>query len=286
MAVSSLARGLLPSGPMFGSSRIVEFTGPPGSGKSTLAEHCARVLRERGLRIPERDEVRPLHLRHGWIGRLAGPQVRERDVAGQRLEYFKEVETPFLLRRFRLFHPRAWRRWREAVAAVRERDAATAEKLERWVERSLITWLLLRAHRRRMDLFLWEEGIAHRALNLFAHPDAPLDEERLASFLRAWPFPDVLVYVDADLDACLERLARRGLPERLAGCGPGEVQSFVERGARVARAIADEARRRRLPVFEIENRADSADAFLASDACTALPGSLAEALRARPRSAA
>jgi energy-coupling factor transporter ATP-binding protein EcfA2 len=271
---------------MFGRSRVVEFTGPPGGGKSTLAERCAQVLRERGLRIPERDEIRALHLRHGWIGRLAGSQVHERDVAGQRLEYFKEVETPLLLRRFRLFHPRAWRRWREAVADVRERDTASAEMLERWVERSVLTWLMLHAQRRRMDLFLWEEGIAHRAVNLFAHPDAPLDEARLAAFLRAWPFPNALVHVDADVDACVERLAERGLPERLSDCTPEQVRSFVERGARVARAIAAEARRRRLPVFEIENRADSAQAFLASEACNALPDALADALRARPRSAA
>lgn len=271
---------------MFGRSRVVEFTGPPGGGKSTLADRCARVLRERGLQIPERDDVRALHLRYGWIGRLAGSQVRERDVAGQRLEYFKEVETPFLLRRFRLFHPRAWRHWREAVADVRDRDAASAEMLERWVERSVLTWLMLRAQRRRMDLFLWEEGIAHRAVNLFAHPDAPLDEARLVAFLRAWPFPDALVYVDADVDACLARLGERGLPERLADRAPAEVRGFVERSADVARAIAEEARRRRLPVFELGNRADSADAFLASDACVALPDALLGALRARPRSAA
>ncbi len=271
---------------MFGRSSVVEFTGPPGGGKSTLAEHCARELRERGLRIPERDEVRALHLRHGWIGRLAGAQMSERDVAGQRLEYFKEVETPLLLRRFRLFHPRAWRRWREAVADVRERDAASAEMLERWVERSVLTWLLLRAQRRRMDLFLWEEGIAHRAVNLFAHPDAPLDEARLVAFLRAWPFPDALVHVDADVDACVERMARRGLPERLAACGPDQARGFVERGAQVARAIVDEARRRRLPVFELSNRAASSEAFLALEPCVALPGALADALRARPRSVA
>lgn len=271
---------------MFGRSRVVEFTGPPGGGKSTLAERCAQVLRERGLRIPERDEVRALHLRYGWIGRLAGSQVRERDVAGQRLQYFKEVETPLLLRRFRVFHPRGWRRWREAVADVRERDAASAEMLERWVERAVLMWLMLRAQRRRIDLFLWEEGIAHRAVNLFAHPDAPLDEARLVSFLRAWPFPDALVHVDADVDACLARLAERGLPERLADRAPAEVRSFVERGARVTRAIAEEARRRGLPVFELTNRAGSAQAFLASDPCTALPEALADALRVRPRPAA
>jgi hypothetical protein len=271
---------------MLGRSRIVEFSGPPGGGKSTLARHCAEVLRGRGLRIPAAGEVRALHLRHGWIGRLAGSQMGEREVAGQRLEYFKDVETPWLLRRFRLGHPRAWRRWREAVADVRERDPATAEKLERWVERSVLTWMLLRAHRRRMDLFLWEEGIAHRAVNLFAHPDGPFDEARLARFLAAWPFPDALVHVHADSEACLARLAGRGLPERLADADPVRVRTFVERSERVTRAIAEEAGRRGLPVFDVPNRADSVEAFLASAPCAGLPDALQDALRVRPRPSA
>jgi hypothetical protein len=271
---------------MLGRSRIVEFTGPPGGGKSTLAAHCADVLRGRGLRIPAADEIRALHLRHGWIGRLAGSQMGEREVAGQRLEYFKEVETPLLLRRFRIVHARAWRRWREAVADVRERDAATAEKLERWVERSVLTWMLLRAQRRRMDLFLWEEGIAHRAVNLFAHPDGPFDEGRLLRFLRVWPFPDALVHVHAEPRACLARMAERGLPERLADADDAQVATFVERSERVTRAIAAEARRRRLPVFEVANRADSAEGFLASQACASLPDDLQAALRVRPRPSA
>ena len=266
--------------------RIVEFTGAPGSGKSTLAERCTELLRERGLRVPPRDAIRNLYLRHGWVGKLAGAQVREREVAGQRLEYFKDVETPFLLRRFRTFHRAGWRRYREALAAIRERDSATAETLERWVERSVLTWLMLRSQARRMDLFLWEEGIAHRALNLFADPVSALDEQALQRFLRVWVFPDVLVHVQAELDDCCRRMAARGLPERLAGCDPAEIQAFVQSGARVAQAIADEARRRRIPVFEVPNRYASADALRAAPVCEELARDLAGAVRAAPRSGA
>jgi energy-coupling factor transporter ATP-binding protein EcfA2 len=266
--------------------RIVEFTGAPGSGKSTLAERCTELLRERGLRVPQREAVRDLYLRHGWVGRLAGAQVREREVAGQRLEYFKDVETPFLLWRFRSFHRAGWRRYREALAEIRERDGAAAETLERWVERSILTWLMLRSQARRMDLFLWEEGIAHRAMNLFADPQRALDEAALQRFLRAWVFPDVLVHVESEPDGCCRRMAARGLPERLVGRSQAEVRAFVESGARVARAIRDEARRRRLPVFEVSNRYPSAAALRAAPACEELARDLAGAVRAAPRSGA
>jgi len=266
--------------------RIVEFTGAPGAGKSTVAAHCALLLEARGLRIPPRQAVRDLYLRHGWVGRLAGPQVREREVAGQRLEYFKEVETPFLLWRFRARHRRGWRLFRAELEGLRAADAEEAETLERWVEQSILTYMMLRSQARRMDLFLWEEGIAHRSVNLFADPERPLDPGRLDAFLRAWVFPDALVHVQAEPEDCLARVAARGLPARLQDRGPDAVRAFLERGAAVCRAIAAEARRRRIPTFDLENRHGSVEALAASPACRTLADDLVRALRAGPRSAA
>ncbi len=257
---------------------VVEFTGSPGAGKSTVASRCAELARARGLRVPEREAVRDLYLRHGWLGRLAGPQLAEREVAGQRLEYFKEVETPRLLRGFRLRHPRGWRGYRAALEEIRADDPDEAEVLERWVDQSILTWRMLRRRASRVDFFAWEEGIAHRALNLFVRPGRPLDEDAVRAFLRRWALPDALVWVQADTDACLSRMAARGLPERLVGHGPEAVRAFVESGARVSAAIAAEARRRGLPVLELENRQPDRAALLASGACEELLERLLAAL--------
>jgi hypothetical protein len=271
---------------MFRRGRIVEFTGPPGGGKSTLVVSCSEILRERGYRVPALDSVRGLYLRHNWIGRLAGRQVRERDIAGQRLEYFKEVEAPRLLARFRRRHAAGWDCYRRELGVLRERDPAGAEKLERWIDQSALTWMMLRAQARRMDLFLWEEGIAHRAVNLFADPEHPVDADRLGAFLAGWAFPDALVHVQADAPDCVERMATRGLPERLAGYGRDEIRAFVERGAEVSAGIAQEARRRGLPVFDVANRFDSVQSLEGSPVPAALADDLVHQLRAKPRSGA
>jgi hypothetical protein len=265
---------------------LVEFTGPPGAGKSALAARVAELFAARGLRVPARAAIRDLHLRHGWIGRLAGAQLGREEVAGQRLEYFKDVETPWLLRRFRWRHPLGWRRCQAELAALRRADPDDAETVARWIEQSVLTYAMLRAQARRIDAFLWEEGIAHRAVNLFVRPGAPLDLAAVRGFLRRWAFPDALVHVDADLDACVARLASRGGTDRLAGRGPAEVRAFVEAAAAVAQEIVAEARRRRIPTFAFENRYPTLEALIASPACVALADGLQRALRAAPRSAA
>jgi hypothetical protein len=265
---------------------LVEFTGPPGAGKSALATRCAEILSARGLRVPPRSALRDLYLRHGWIGKLAGSQLAREEVAGQRLEYFKQVETPWLLRGFRWRHPRAWRRLQAELEDLRRDDPHEAETVEHWVEQSLLTFQMLRSQAQRMDAFLWEEGIAHRAVNLFVRAGAPVDLARVRGFLRRWPFPDALVRVDADAGACAARLSARGGTDRLFGRDAAEVHGFVEAAAAVALEIEAEARRRGRPTFVFENRYASLEALLAAPACEALADDLARALRARPRSAA
>jgi hypothetical protein len=265
---------------------IVEFTGPPGSGKSELALRCAELLAARGLRVPARPELRSLYMRHGWIGRLAGAQLARDDVAGQRLEYFKEVETPWLLRGFRLRHPRGWRRYRAELAALRAAAPDEAENVERWVEQSVLVFQMLRSQARRMDMFLWEEGIVHRAVNLLVRPGAAPDLARAAAFLRVWAFPDLLVRVLADSSDCAARLAARGGTDRLHGRSASDVLEFVAAADAVAGLAEAEARRRGIPVLRFENRYASREELLAAPACEALAEALAQAARARPRSAA
>jgi hypothetical protein len=138
------------------------------------------------------------------------------------------------------------------------------------VERGIRQFVMARARSSQLDLVLCDEGIAHRSITLFVRARPRLDLERLRDFLRSWALPDRVVHVRASLDRCAERAWSRGVPKRLEGSGDAELREFLGACATVSAEIAREARRRGLPVLEIENEHPSAEELLDSPQCAAL----------------
>ena len=78
------------------------------------------------------------------------------------------------------------------------------------------------------------------------------------------------MHVRASLERCAERAWSRGVPKRLEGGGDAELREFLEACATVSAEIAQEARRRGLPVLEIDNEYPSPEDLLESPQCAAL----------------
>jgi glycosyltransferase involved in cell wall biosynthesis len=87
------------------------------------------------------------------------------------------------------------------------------------------------------EIALFDEGLAHRAINLFSS-SAPGTAGAVRDYLWRIPPPDLLVYVDAGSDVSYGRLLRRGLPKAITGREPAAVQRYLE----VARAISEQIR--------------------------------------------
>lgn len=187
----------------------IELAGPVGAGKSSLLPLVAAAYVRQGRGVMALDEA----LRRAGLHTRSLPLSRKiRDA---------RLASAFLARRPRLA-------WHAACAAA-------SLPVPMWHRRAITGRILALAasdHRVRRrsgrDVILVDEGWVHRAVNLFAWGDRPIDE-RLDAYLSVIPRPDAVVLIDSPEIVIRERLAIRGLPKRLRSSTPDETKRFLER---------------------------------------------------------
>jgi Ser/Thr protein kinase RdoA (MazF antagonist) len=183
---------------------IVELAGPIGAGKSSLAKGLPEALRTRGVAASHLDDIARFDRPQTWLWNA----------------------------RFAAAYPQlVWAAWRALARAPLP-----------WWHRRLIFGLVLGVggrieYARRLvpphHVVLVDEGLVHRAVNLFGWYDSP-PTEAVRGYISLVPLPDALVAVDADPDAARQRAIARGLPKRLTGRSQEDVDAFVARARDVA----------------------------------------------------
>jgi Ser/Thr protein kinase RdoA (MazF antagonist) len=204
---------------------IVELAGPVGAGKSAVARGLPEALRARGISASHLDDVARFSRPRAWVWSA----------------------------RFAIGHPRlAWAAWRAVAGAP----------LPRWHRRLILGLVLgvggrIEYARRRVPprhIVLVDEGLVHRAVNLFGWHTSPRTEA-VRRYISLVPLPDAVIAVDTDPDLARERVKGRGLPKRLVGKSDADVAAFVSRAREVATtAIAATARRNGVTMIRIRNR--------------------------------
>ncbi len=215
--------------------RTLEIAGPIGAGKSSLVAPLARALRERGATARPLDTV----VSHGRLQRAFWSFV------------------------FGCRHPRL---------VARATRAMLSAPIPWWHRRIIIGLVLgvggrtLAASRRTAndEWVIVDEGLVHRALNLFAwRPEAPARE--VAGYVAAVPVRGAVVIIEARPEVELQRALQRGLPKRLVGRPPEEVRAFVARAREIVLFSADamEKRGARIVRADGEAAADEVASFVA-----------------------
>lgn len=232
---------------------IIELIGIAGSGKSTLSASILAGLEAAGVQAWTSRELTDEFRRRRGLVRIAarlpfaGPPVREFH------ERRVEKRRRRAIQAYREGHATGWAIFEERVARLAETSSEESRIVRSFVERHVFLFVAHRYGAKRGRVLVSDEGIAQRAVNLFATRAAELDTATLARFLRGWALPDVLVHVRADVDRCSARIHARGLPKRLLGRGPDEVAAFLRSSGTVIDQIRAEGERRRAPILTIDN---------------------------------
>ncbi len=174
-----------------GGSLIIEFIGPSSAGKTTLALGVARRLRADGRRIKDHSSLSS----SAFI--TIGNALRTPFMVAPILSDWPAV-SPFL----RL----GWRRLRGGAGSAFWRASRFYAIVRRVGEHSL--------RRRNGDsICVVDEGLMG-SLDLALSGPIPPSPAELETFVAALPLPDLMVWVDAPLEALVERTRARPDPPR------------------------------------------------------------------------
>ena len=245
---------------------IVEFTGISGSGKSALARIGTRDLARSGHSTLTRAQAveRYMRGRNGlWDLSTVLPEAFRSRIL---LYLFRLLHSGPLERDFAESHPEPWAAFLGQLERIRRVHPADFAYGDEWTREVAAFYMALRRAVPRDAMFLWEEGIAHRVVNLFATTSVGVETETLRGILALWPFPDAIVEVQADPELCLRRIKARGISPRLRGKKPQEILAFLTNSGVVVGEIVSEAERRKIPVLKLTNNSESLEQTMASSA--------------------
>lgn len=237
---------------------IIEMIGAPGAGKSTLRPAVEDWCRAAGLTpfTPE-TAARPLAGRT-VVGRLATSLVPAALRSSALWAVFRVVTAGYTVRsactRPHLTAHLIRTQWRRPRAAdARQRRVAY------WYLRTMGTAELAAAQLRRDEVVIFDEGLAHRAVQLHASTAEVPDATTIDRYVTLLPEPDLVVHVAASASTCVERVRTRGRWERLAHRSDDEVDRFVQNAHTTTALVRDAIGARGWTVADIDNDDDDRD---------------------------
>ena len=218
---------------------IIEFTGIPGSGKTTLCKTLLQYFIARNYQV--------------WTQTDYWRQIGNKQLSfsGRMFFFFRKLiiclKSSFANSNL-IFHlpwldllagqsfKNKWRCLNSFLTNLAEYEAAKN----------------LESHN---TIALMDEGIFHRAYNIFVMPEKCLNNRRLLLYGKAVNMPDLLIYLKAPVSVCFGRISRRGLPIRMQGLNHSIALEMMLNGEKALNSLIEDLKQRKLKtvkVIEIE----------------------------------
>ncbi len=240
---------------------VVEMMGMVGSGKTTLAGVMSDDLEGKGFQVLPVTEALHVVLSRTAVGSVVRALVSS-EAGRERVHgvLYRRVIRPCYCWIFIARHPRLAALALAAVgrSAIGVRHRVRILKL---FVRPGAAQLFLGPRMEVNEILLFEEGLVHRAVNLFSWCEGEVDVAALEQYVDRVPATDLIVVVEASTAVAVDRARARGLPVRLIGVDDATIERFMARAAEVAVFVAGALRRSDRPTVVIDNDGPVADAI-------------------------
>jgi thymidylate kinase len=219
---------------------IIELFGQMGAGKTTVSSTVKNILHQRHYRTYDLSEAIIHCLERSFLGRTLQrlvPLSAGRRARLLRLIYLYGV-YPLYWMRFTLFNMKL-------VSVVYQ--SQFNNRLPWWHRRIIlrlffriaVAYLFLQDRLRSSEFVILEEGLIHRAVNLYAWHLQGIEHDSVRQYFSLLPALDFVIQVHAPTDVCAQRCAVRGLPLRLRDKDEDTVALFFQNAAEIVNLAAD-----------------------------------------------
>lgn len=247
---------------------IVELVGIAGSGKTTLTNLVAERLESSGTRTWTNRKISDRYLRAKRLFQAAARiPVAGRPIGSLNAALISRRRQR-ILGSFQSEHPIGWAHAEARLASIDQSSPEEAVTLRRFIERHAFLFGAHHLYAEPDRVLVADEGIAQRAVNLFAVRSGETQAREAAEFLEHWAMPDIVVFVAASLDLCEARILERGLPTRLRGRPQQDVAAFLRSSEVIVDEIRRAAIRRQVPVIPVTNGATLAELHAVAVGCS------------------
>jgi thymidylate kinase len=234
---------------------IVEFIGTPGAGKTTFMPVVRDHFKEQRFKA-----YSVLEAARPFAGRtIPGKVVRM--LTWGKLQRFLLWQV-FYVFSF-AYQPRFSRQHRKLMKSVldfqkqRPIPKPDLKHVLRWFIHLTGSYEFLKGYAQPDDMLIFDEGFAHRAVQLFASENETPDLVSVAGYLDLIPKPDLIILPRASIEVCETRVFERGVWERFEMKGREETSKFIKNAHRIVNFAVCYIKEKGWTVIEVDNDQES-----------------------------